>query len=493
MAVRVGSYSMIFAPIGILVLLTIAFPLCLRRVPVSNWAESYTVDPRKFRRPETIKELIELIHKNEEVRCVGAMHSCAPLVMSDGIIISFEKLNKILEVDAQNATATVQPGVKIHDLCEVIKPHGLAMGTLGTIDWQTVVGAVMTGTYGGSLTTPSLHDFVESYTLVKADGEFMTVTREDSPELFSAMAPCMGVFGVVVECKIRLVKLTYLEAEMESMPFKDVISMFKDLMEGNTHARVVVYPSLDLATVWKASPIEKKGGAVARGAFKSKGYINFRDEHEKALLEEFLVHQKRGAYEKADDFLKKTVNSQLIRLSHYEGDYNHILCKERNHGILHADIEFGMDFAKAEEVLTAVREWYLTEGNRVPYYNFEIRTTKQDYAMMSCCYARDTLFIDFQAKASVGSHLFPKMEELMAPFGYRKYWAKGMCHSNPGYIVSQFPNVEQFIELIGEHDPKGKFRNEHIRLWYDKIKKNVANTQKTPTDEEEKAEDLAAR
>ena len=68
-----------------------------------------------------------------------------------------------------------------------------------------------------------------------------------------------------------------------------------------------------------------------------------------------------------------------------------------------------------------------------------------------------------------------------------------MRHSNPGYIVSQFPNVEQFIELIGEHDPKGKFRNEHIRLWYDKIKKNVANTQKTPTDEEEKAEDLAAR
>jgi len=158
----------------------------------------------------------------------------------------------------------------------------------------------------------------------------------------------------------------------------------------------------------------------------------------------------------------------------FSGAYNHVLCKERNHGIPHADIEFGFDYAKAEQVLTTVREWYLMEGNRMPYYNFEIRTTKQDDAMMSCCNGRDTLFIDFQAKASVGIDFFKQMEDLLKPFGYRKHWAKGMCHSNPEYIIQQFPNVGQFVELVGTFDPDGKFRNIHIQLWYQAIKDTLS-------------------
>lgn len=437
---------------------------------ISNWAESYCIDSEKIRSPKDLEELTDLIKNHKEVRCVGSMHSCAPLVKSDGIILDFKNLNKILDIDVENATATVQPGVKVYELCEAVKPYGYAAGTLGTIDWQAVIGAVMTGTHGGSLTTPSLHDFVESYTLIMGDGKTRKVTRKDEPELFSAMAPCMGVFGVVIECKIRLVKLEHLEAQMEAMPFKEVIPKFKEIMESNKYARVVVYPSLDLATVWRANPVANKGDAVARGALDNTDYTNFRNKEEKSWLEGFLIHQKNGDHEKGDDSLRKVVESQLGRLNHYEGAYNHILCKERNHGIPHADIEFGMDYSKAEDILTSVRDWYLTEGNRVPYYNFEIRTTKRDSAIMSCCYDRDTLYIDFQAKACETFPFFNQMEQLFEPYGYRKHWAKGMCHSNPEYIIKQFPNVGKFINYMTELDPEGKFRNEHIRLWYEKIK-----------------------
>lgn len=415
-------------------------------------------------------ELVDLVKTHKEVRCVGSMHSCAPLVKSDDIIIDFAHMNKILDIDLENATATVQPGVKVYELCEAVKPYDYALGTLGTIDWQGVIGAVMTGTHGGSLTTPSLHDFVESYTLIMGDGETKKVERQKEPELFSAMAPSMGVFGVVIECKIRLVKLEHLEAKMETMPFKEVIPKFKELMESNKYARVVVYPSLDTATVWSANPVVNKGDAVYRGATDNAGYTNFRNEEEKSLLEGFLVHQENGDYEKGDKLLRQVVESQLDRLSHYEGAYNHVLCKERNYGIPHADIEFGMEYSKAEKILTSVREWYLAEENRMPYYNFEIRTTRRDSAIMSCCYGRDTLYIDFQAKSMDTHPFFNQMEELLAPFGYRKHWAKGMCHSDPEYIVKQFPRVGEFINFMKELDLEGKFRNEHIRLWYQKIK-----------------------
>ena len=152
------------------------------------------------------------------------------------------------------------------------------------------------------------------------------------------------------------------------------------------------------------------------------------------------------------------------------GAYNHVLCNERNYGIPHADIEFAMDFNDTERILTTVREWYLAKRHRVPYYNFEIRATKQDSAMMSCCYGCDTIYIDFQAKSTVSANFFKEMEELLTVFGYRKHWAKGICHSNPEYIIQQFPNVAEFVELIGKFDPEGKFRNKHIDLWYKEIK-----------------------
>ena len=71
--------------------------------------------------------------------------SIAPLIASEGIIMSLTKMDKILNIDPDNMTVRCQSGVRIHKLCEALAPYGLAVGTLGTIDWQTLSGAVMTG------------------------------------------------------------------------------------------------------------------------------------------------------------------------------------------------------------------------------------------------------------------------------------------------------------------------------------------------------------
>jgi hypothetical protein len=64
---------------------------------VENWAQTMNVELSKFVWPESTEELVEVIKKSSKVRVAGARHSCAPLIESDGVIISTEKLNKILE------------------------------------------------------------------------------------------------------------------------------------------------------------------------------------------------------------------------------------------------------------------------------------------------------------------------------------------------------------------------------------------------------------
>jgi len=322
----------------------------------------------------------------------------------------------------------------------------------------------MTGTHGGALSIPSMHAFINSYTIVKPDGSVTTITKENDPALFSAMAPSMGVFGCVVELEVQCVPFEIVEANLKAIDFADLEDTFENHMRNNKYCRVVIYPSIGKATIWTANPVASRAEAIRRGAVNSPGYANFRNKEEKQMLEEYLDHCNVGDYDKADEVVTRVLNSQLERMNHYVGQYNHVLCKERNNGIPHADIEFNFDLKKNKEVLRIVKEY--CDRKRMPYYNFEIRTTKRDDAMMSCCQGRDAMWIDFQAKADVSRAFFGEMEELLKPIGFRKHWAKGMDNTNPEYVLRQFPQVRKFLNLMTEFDPEGKFRNTQSEGWF---------------------------
>lgn len=467
LSVAGGDFAISMSFVGAALVVSGLFPLAQRYTQVSNWAQTAYVDPRKFYSPRTIDELAAFVTKAKKLRVAGTMHSCAPLIDSEGKILRVSHLDRILEIDVHRKVVRMQPGVTIDKLCAALAEHGLAIGTLGTIDWQTAVGAVMTGTHGGSKHISSLHTFMKSYTLVKADGSIMTVRREEEPELFSAIAPSMGVFGVVVEAEMHCVELQHLEASFTSIPFKDIITQFEQIVHSNKYSRVVVYPSLNVATVWTANPI-KEGEAAARGAIKTDGYMNFRNPVEKAMLQEWLRLTKKGALEEAKTVLRHVLDSQKRRLTHYEGQYNHVLCKERNHGIPHADMELAFDLGQAEQVLSTAYDH--AQVNNLPYYNFEVRCTKSDDAMLSACNGRDTMWIDFQACAgNVQQNYFGEMEDLYAHLGYRKHWAKGMDHMDPNKIMAQYPQLPIFMQLMWELDPERKFSNAHVDLFFASI------------------------
>src|SRR5919107_688200 len=53
----------------------------------------------------------------------GLSGACIP--REDGVLVSFERMAEILEIDDANHVAVVQPGVTLHELDEALKPHGL--------------------------------------------------------------------------------------------------------------------------------------------------------------------------------------------------------------------------------------------------------------------------------------------------------------------------------------------------------------------------------
>jgi len=76
-------------------------------------------------------------------RGAGTNLSGGAIPLERGIVLSFQRMNRILEVDAENLTTTVQPGVVIQELNNAVAPHGLI--------YPPDPGTVNTATMGGSV------------------------------------------------------------------------------------------------------------------------------------------------------------------------------------------------------------------------------------------------------------------------------------------------------------------------------------------------------
>jgi L-gulonolactone oxidase len=118
----------------------------------ANWAGDQICAPVSIEHPSSDAELIEAIRRavqtGHRVRAVGAGHSFTDCACTDGVMIDTSRLNRILEVDRDRRTVTVQAGVRLYELGRPLAEAGLALENQGDIDRQSISGAVSTATHG---------------------------------------------------------------------------------------------------------------------------------------------------------------------------------------------------------------------------------------------------------------------------------------------------------------------------------------------------------
>lgn len=97
--------------------------------------ECLTVDagtPSVVVRPESTDEVAAVLRYADAARIpvtargAGTGLSGAARPGESSILVSFERMNQLLEIDTDNNVAVVQPGLQLDQLDELTKPHGLA-------------------------------------------------------------------------------------------------------------------------------------------------------------------------------------------------------------------------------------------------------------------------------------------------------------------------------------------------------------------------------
>ena len=177
---------------------------------------AYRQVPRIALLPETqeqIKAIIKTCKKLElpvVVRGAGTSLSGGALPHAQGVLLNMAKLNRILEIDPENRTATVEPGVTNLAISEAANPFGLYYAPDPSSQVACTIGGNIAENSGGIHCLKyglTVHNIL-AVTVLTIDGEIIDLGGKqfDSPgfDLLALMNGSEGMLGVVLQATVRL-------------------------------------------------------------------------------------------------------------------------------------------------------------------------------------------------------------------------------------------------------------------------------------------------
>jgi FAD/FMN-containing dehydrogenase len=153
--------------------------------------------------PEDVRAAIRFARESGLPFSVQATGHGAVLPSEGGVLLKTTRMASV-EVDAGRRTARTGGGALWSDVIAAAAPHGLAPLS-GTSAGVGVAGYTLGGGTGWlSRTYGYAADSLLSAELVTADGELVTASAEENPDLFWAIRGGSGNFGVVTSLEFRL-------------------------------------------------------------------------------------------------------------------------------------------------------------------------------------------------------------------------------------------------------------------------------------------------
>lgn len=422
------------------------------RRPITNFGRTWKFTPKQIAHPVSVEALQTLIKNTVTLRPAGSKHSWSKGIVTSETLVSLACMNRILNIDIEKMQVRVGGGITLKELGAQLELKGLALSNLGSINAQTLAGAICTGTHGTGIRFQCLASQVESFEMIDGMGENHVFTNSN-PE-FYALLTGMGCCGIIHELTLNVVKTFQIHAITDTADFDEVIDNLEKYAEAYDHFKF-----------WWLAPDKKvimfRNNRTQQKKNENEAVRFMKDEVLSVVLYRLLVTIGKWNRKK----LIPRFNNLLTRLG---GKYYNRICKSYI-GFLtplppvHRETEWAFDYRDAKRLLREYRELLLRDGHT---YNFvqEVRFTRADNFWLSPAYGRDTIWLPVY-NMDTGLHWDTqrkKFEAWAIANGGRPHWGKE-ADLKYDYLKRQYPKLPDFIALVKKYDPFGKFANEWTR------------------------------
>jgi FAD-linked oxidoreductase len=420
-----------------------------------NWARNQRCTPAAWETPRSDLEVVEAVRRarsaGQAVKVVGNGHSFTDVACTDGRLLSLDLLDRVLAVDTEAGTVTVEAGITIRQLNRELAERGLGLTNLGDIDRQTISGAISTGTHGTGARLGGLATFIRAMELVTADGDVVRCSPDEEPEVFHGARVGLGALGVVTKLTLACEPAFTLRHVERAGKLDEVVAEIDQLADGHDHFEFYWLPHTDTCSLLCNDRTDE--APRPKSAYKRwRAEVFFPNYFFGAVVTAGRLHP--AWVPRLAGVVGSSVGStRLIDRS------DRILISTRL--LRFVEMEYAIPRAHAREAVLAVRDLIDGEGLRVSF-PVEVRFTAPDDIPLSTAHGRDTCYIAVHmARGMAYARYFDGVEAIMDRFDGRPHWGK-LHGQRAETLAPRYPEWERFGRLRERLDPEGRFANGYL-------------------------------
>jgi FAD-linked oxidoreductase len=421
-----------------------------------NWARTHSCQVAACHQPRDEEEIVELVRsarrRGVRLKAVGGGHSWSDIALTDGELVRLDGYDRVLAVDRERHQVTVQAGIRLRQLNELLPEHGLGLSNLGSIAEQSIAGATATATHGTGIRFGNLATQVVALRLVTGAGEVRELSADCDPELYSAARVSLGALGIVSTVTLQCEPAFHLEERTFSLPFERALAEMDTLVDQHEHVKLWWLPHTDRVQVftWNRTDAPLRRRAARHWLDQSLAT--------RSLFAGLLRLSKLipGVTPSVNSIVNATYFRPRQRVDRSDRVFSTIMPP------IHREAEYGIPRAQAAVALERLRK--LIEQHRL-HVNFivELRFVAADDILMSPCYGRPS--------CQFGAYMYPnrsietyfhEFERLMADLDGRPHWGKEFTLDAQS-LRRQCPGYDRFDAIRRQLDPHGIFENDFVR------------------------------
>lgn len=449
-----------------------------------TWAKTFISRPELYIQPESLEEIQKLVTLARRCRkrlvVVGCGHSPSDLTCTSSWMVNLDNYARVLKVDKQRKTLTVEGGIRLRKLNDEANKHGLTMPNLGSIDEQSIVGAFSTATHGSSLRHGLISEYIRSLRIVLANGQAVSCSADHNQELFRAALCSLGALGIIVEVEYEMCDACNIEWEQTLKPMSKILDTWNtDLWTKKEFTRVWWMPYMKRAVVWSAEKTTKPerpaesswyGGSVGFHTYQNLLFLSNYAPFILPWIEWFVFGMQYGFSTGKTDSAVEPLQKGLLMNCLFSQFVN----------------EWAIPLSKGPEAITRMDAWingkkgdggipFSTTGLYV-HCPIEVRVSDttlsphpRPYLDNTCreeptLYLNATLYRPYLQDPPCRERYYEAFEWLMRDMGGKPHWAKNWTYTTSEHINSMFGNdMQEWIRVRNEADPEGMFLGEWHR------------------------------
>jgi FAD-linked oxidoreductase len=423
-----------------------------------NWSGYVTSPQARVVTPGTEAELAQTLRDAARdglpLRMVGGGHSFSPLVQSTGLIVSLDKLQGLVAVDAQARTARVRAGTRLWALGGALAEHGLAMENLGDINVQSIAGATSTGTHGTGIGFGNLATQITGMTFLRADGATISASATENPDLFQGGRIGLGSLGVLSEISLGLVPAYRLHLERDVMDLEECLAQSDALIARHRNFEFYWIPHTDV--------VQTKAWNLTDAPADTHEWKRWAND---VLLENGVFGALCGLGKAVPRLCPPLSRFCASVLSHSEQvDESHSMLATVR-AVRFNEMEWSLPAERGADALREIKA--LIARRTFPLmFPLEYRWVRGDDLWLSPNHGRDSVHISVhQYRGMPFEGYFDAVQAICLNHGGRPHWGK--VHSLEGrQLAALYPRWDDFLALRERMDPHGRFLTPYLRALF---------------------------